>query len=226
MSAHRLVIGLLIVSVSSWAGQYLITTFAGGAPPLTPVPATQASIGDPPRVAADSAGSFYFGSLHSVFRVDSQGTLTRIAGNGRSGYRGDGGIAANAQLMYPEGIAVDPAGAVYVSDREANVIRKISGGVIVTFATGLRGPTGIAFDKDGNLYVADTLANAIRKISPSGAVTTAVGSGAAGFAGDGGAALSASLNQPQGVALDADGNLFIADTFNNRVRKIAHANWL
>src|SRR5580658_7933670 len=89
------------------AQQYVISTIAGGAPLPTPVSAVNASIGDPPRVAVDAAGNFYFGSMHSVFKVDVNGNATRIAGNGRSGYSGDGGAATAAQLEYPHGIAVD-----------------------------------------------------------------------------------------------------------------------
>src|ERR1700722_13197517 len=85
------------------AQQYVISTIAGGAPLPTPVSNVNASIGDPPRVAVDAAGNFYFGSMHSVFKVDVNGNLTLVAGNGRSGYTGDGGAATAAQLEYPDG---------------------------------------------------------------------------------------------------------------------------
>src|SRR6516165_8350019 len=95
--------GFLSISNSTRAQQYIITTLAGGAPPVTPGPAATTAIGDPPRVAVDSAGNAYFGSLHSIFRVDRSGTLTRIAGTARAGNSGDGGLATNAQLLYPDG---------------------------------------------------------------------------------------------------------------------------
>jgi trimeric autotransporter adhesin len=237
MNAPRLLSGLLFMCTAGWSGQYLISTVAGGAPPATPAQANKTSVGDPPRVTVDTAGNAYFGSLHCVFRVDRNGTLTRIAGTGRWGNSGDGGPAVNAQMAYPEGIAVDTAGAVYVVDREANVVRKIANGIISTFAgTGaaayggdggpasraqLNGPTGIALDAEGNVYVADTNNNSIRKVSPSGTISTAVGSGAEGNAGDGGPATAAALNRPQGVAAEPGGALYIADTFNSRVRKVA-----
>src|SRR5579872_7456507 len=121
------------VSVA-WSQQYVISTIAGGSAPPTPTSAARASIGDPPRVAVDSAGNFYFGSLHSVFRVDSSGTLTRMAGNGRAGVSGDGGPAVNAQFLFPDGMAIDSSGNFFVADKAANIIRKISSGSITTYA--------------------------------------------------------------------------------------------
>src|SRR5436309_202736 len=85
------------------AQQYVISTVAGGAPPATPLPASRASIGDPARLAADAAGNIYFASLHSIFKVDAGGTLTRFAGTGRAGSSGDGGPALSAQLSFPVG---------------------------------------------------------------------------------------------------------------------------
>jgi sugar lactone lactonase YvrE len=179
----------------------------------------------------DPSGNVYFASVHSVFKVDRQGALTRIAGTGRYGVSGDGGPAITAQLAFPDGVAVDPAGNVYVADRAAHVIRKIStGGVISTFAgTGksgfsgdggpatnaqLNGPTGLAFDSTGNLYVADTDNSCIRMISTDGTIVTVAGTNARDFGGDGGPAVQAALNQPEGMAADSAGNLYIADTFN------------
>ena len=228
----------LCINEVSWGQQYVISTLSGGIPPATPSSAAAASIGDPPRVTVDAAGNVYFASLHSVFKVDGQGILTRIAGTGRFGVSGDGGPAINAQLAFPDGVAVDATGNVYVTDRAAHVIRKIStSGVIGTFAgTGkngfsgdggpaanaqFNGPTGLAFDSAGNLYVADTDNSCIRMISPDGTVVTVAGTNARDFGGDGGPALQASLNQPEGVAADLAGNLYIADTFNNRIRRVA-----
>src|SRR5947209_2798175 len=102
----RLLFVLLFCGCAS-AQQYVISTIAGGAPPSTPQPAVQASIGDPARVAVDASGNAYFTSLHCIFKVDASGTLTRFAGNGRAGGAGDGGPAAAAQLNGPMGMAID-----------------------------------------------------------------------------------------------------------------------
>src|ERR1051325_2002936 len=200
-----------------------MSTFAGGFPPATPTDALRASIGDPPRVAVDAAGSIYFGSLHSIFKVDRTGTLTRIAGTGRAGLNGDGVPSTVAQLNYPVGVAVDATGNVYYAERDGSQIRKIdSKGTITTLPVdALSSPKGLAFDGAGNLYIADTGNNVVRKFSPSGVLTTVAGNGAPAFSGDGGAPLAASLNGPEGVAIDAGGNLYIADTFNHRVRVVA-----
>ena len=230
-------LGFLSILSLARAQQYIISTVAGGVPPATPTAATTASIGDPPRVAVDSAGNTYFGSIHSVFRVDRAGILTRIAGTGRSGNSGDAGAATNAQLTLPDGIALDAAGNIYVSDRDANVIRKVSaGGIISTIAgTGtagfsgdggsaaaaqLNGPTGIAPDSAGNLYIADTNNSRIRRISTAGTIDTIAGDGSFQFGGDGDQARSAQLNGAEGVTVDSAGFVYIADTFNNRVRRI------
>jgi uncharacterized protein (TIGR03437 family) len=221
------------------AQPYAISTFAGGLPPATPATAVAVSIGDPPRVATDSSGNVYFGSLHSIFKVDLSGSLTRIAGTGRAGYSGDGGPATAAQFQYPNGIAVDAQGNLYVSDRSVHVIRRISaGGIVSTIAgTGTAGflgdggpaaaaqlnlPAGLALDSSGNLYVADSGNNCVRRIS-GGMMTTFAGNHAFGpaFGGDGGQATSAYLSGPSGVAVDSAGNVYIADTFNDRVRMVA-----
>lgn len=237
MRSNIVVLSFFFSSLAS--GQALvISTVAGGAPPATPVPAAQASVGDPPRVAVDSAGNLYFGGTHSVFRVDTSGTLTRLAGNGQFGYSGDGGGATAAQLEYPNGIAVDSAGNVYVADTNANVVRVIApNGTISTYAgtgaasyTGdggpaaqaqLSAPMGLALDSAGNLYIADSGNNVIRKVTRGGTISTYAGNGSAGYSGDGGQAMSAALNQPEGVAVDTLGLLYIADTSNNRVRVVA-----
>jgi uncharacterized protein (TIGR03437 family) len=233
----RLLLGYLLFSAALWGQQYVISTIAGGIPAPTPVAAVKASIGDPARVAVDAAGNVYFSSLHSVFKVDGSGTLTRIAGTGQPGYSGDGSAATNALLSVPMGIVVDGAGSVYVADLGASVVRKVApSGIISTVAgTGgagfsgdggpataaqLNGPFGLALDSAGNLYIADSNNNCVRKISANGSISTVAGTTDRGFLGDGGAARNAWLNGPEGVAVDAAGSLYIADTFNNRIRKV------
>jgi uncharacterized protein (TIGR03437 family) len=235
MRAHW-VLGCLLFGGSVWAQQYVISTIAGGVPPPTPAMAPTASIGDPTRLATDAAGNVYFGSLHSVFKVDAGGTLTRVAGTARPGNSGDGGPALTAQLNFPMGIAVDAAGNLFVADRDASVVRKIAvNGTISTVAgsgtpgfTGdggpaanaqINGPFDVAVDTSGNLYIADTGNEVVRKVSPDGTMSTVAGTGTRGFVGDGGAARSAWLNGPEGVTMDAAGNLYIADTYNGRIRR-------
>src|SRR3989442_12658805 len=110
-------LGLLLASgTAAWAQEYVISTIAGGAPPPTPVAAVNANIGPTYAVATDAAGNVYFISDNCVFRLDQNGALTRVAGNSRVGYSGDGGPAINAQLNYPLGVAVDGAGSLYIAD--------------------------------------------------------------------------------------------------------------
>ena len=166
------------------------------------------------------------------------GTITTVAGSGIYGFSGDGGPATSAELSYPFGVAVDASGNLFIADSDGNRIRKVSAnGIITTVAgngsTGFAGdggpatsaslsqPGGVTVDVSGNLFIADTLNNRIRKVSANGIITTVAGNGSVGFAGDGGAATSATLSQPEGVTVDAVGNLFIADTLNGRIRKVS-----
>ncbi len=169
--------------------------------------------------------------------VSGTDTITTIAGTGNPGYSGDGGQATSAELNYPEGVAVDTAGNVYVGDDDNNAIRRISNGIVTTIAgTGaagysgdggqatsaqLRRPNGVAVDGSGDVYVADTYNHVIRKIA-NGVITTIAGTGAPGYSGDGGQATSAELDYPYGVAVDGSGNVYIADYLNNRIRKVAN----
>src|ERR1035438_8381465 len=116
---------LLLGGVTAFAQQYTISTVAGGAPPATPVPALNASIGQPRKLAI-SGSNVYFSSGNSVFKIDASGTLTLIAGNSRAGFSGDGGPAVNAQLNAPQGIALDSAGNVYIADSLNNRVRMVN----------------------------------------------------------------------------------------------------
>ena len=229
-------LSFLLMTSAAVAQQYVISTIAGGAPPPTPAPAVNVSIGRPTKVATDSKGNVYFTSIHCVFKIDASGVLTRLAGNARPGYSGDGGAAASAQLSGPEGVAVDGSGNVYIADSGNARVRTISpGGVITTVAGGgtsglgdggsataaqLAAPYGVALDGSGGLYIADFGDNRVRKVSSSGVITTVAG-GISGYSGDGGPAPSAHLSGPAGVAVDGSGNIFIADSSNYRIRKVA-----
>lgn len=233
---------MLSVSCAAMGQQYVVSTIAGGAPPITPVPGSSISVGQPSGVAVDVSGSVYFTGLDCVFRLDQTGVLTRVAGNSRSGYSGDGGPAINAELYDPYGVAVDNEGNIYIADEGNGRIRKVlPNGIIITVAgNGIQGfagdggpavtaeldtPVGVATDGAGNLYIADLLNNRIRRVSPDGKISTVAGNGIAGYmggySGDGGQATSAQLNEPTGVAVDGNGNIFVADTNNNRIRKIS-----
>jgi hypothetical protein len=165
---------LLILSGTASAQDYIISTYAGGPPPLPhPAPGLETYIGYPNAMTADSAGNVYFASLNCVFKLDVNGIVTRVAGNSRLGYTGDSGPAANAQFGNPRGLAVDT---------------------------------------EGNLFVADTANHRVRKVGPDGVITTVAGDGTSGHAGDGGPATSAQLTAPTALAVDVGGNLYIADT--------------
>ncbi len=316
----------------------VIATVAGGAPAPSPV-AAGASFGEPVGVAADSSGNVYFSALQNVFKIDSTGAVTLVAGTGRPGYSGDGGPAASASLSWPGGLAVDSSGNLYIADAGNNRVRKVSAGVITTVAgNGVRGesgdggpatsatlswPNGVAVSGSGNLYIAEALDGAtvvrkvapggvistvmgwavggpstyfpsaiavdasenvyvadqhsgivskvwvsgglaltvivagggpnvpgdggparsahlgsiyglacdatgnlyiaagnIRKVTPAGVITTVAGNGSPGYSGDDGTATAAQLNAPSGVAIDGSGNLYLADTYNGRIRKV------
>jgi sugar lactone lactonase YvrE len=228
----------LTVSFCALGQTYSIRTFAGGGLPVN-IPATSAVLQQPGYVAVDAEGNLFFSVInHAVLRLDATtGSLTLVAGNGTAGYSGDDGPASRAQLDTPTGLAVDSAGNVYIADFRNNRIREVSDGTITTVAgTGVPGyggnngpatsaqlynPTGVAVDPAGNLYIADAGNNRIRKVS-NGVITTVAGDGIQGFSGDNGPATTAQLNIPNAVAVDAAGNLYIADDANNRIRKVSN----
>ena len=223
----------------------IITTVAGGGQPMpleTGLAATSVDLTYASGVTVDGSGNVYIAESDSnislVFKMSVAGIITAVVGNGTNGFSGDGGPAASAELNFPQGMAVDAAGNLFIADTHNNRIRKVSpGGAISTVAGSakfgfsgdggpatsaeLNGPTGVAVDSSGNLFIADTANNRIRKVSAGGIITTTAGNGTFGFSGDGGPASSAEVGGPSGVALDAAGNLFFADTLNNRIRKIS-----
>jgi len=201
--------------------------------------ATSAQLNLPNGVAVDSSGNLYIADRYNdrIRKVTSGGLISTEAGTNAFGYSGDGGPATSAQLNYPAGVAVDSSGNLYIADRDNDRIRKVtSGGIISTVAgTGAWGysgdggaatdaqlyaPRGVAVDSSGNLYIADFDNHRIRKVTSSGIISTMAGTGAFGYSGDGGAATSAQLDSPTGIAVDSSGNLYIADLFNHRIRKV------
>jgi sugar lactone lactonase YvrE len=204
------------------------------------VPATSLPLGQTQGLAMDTAGNLYVADLDDsvIFTVSPSGIFRRITGTGTAGFSGDGGPATQAMLSFPDGVAVDPQGNFYIADEGNARIRKVNvAGVITTVAgngtvgfsgdggpatsASLNVPRQLALDAAGNLYVADALNNRIRMITPAGIITTVAGNGTAGYSGDGGPAPAAALSFPTGVAVDAAGNLYIADYGNNRARKVA-----
>jgi len=202
--------------------------------------ATAADMNSPYGIALDGAGNVYIadGNNQRIRKVNASGVITTIAGNGTSGFSGDGGAATAARLNYPSGVAVDAAGNIYIADASNQRIRKVNtSGIMSTIAgRGIMGfsgdggagtaaeldyPRGITVDGSGNVYFADQLNNRIRKISSTGIISTVAGDGTSGYSGDGGPATAAGLNSPAGVAIDNFGNLYIADESNQRVRMVS-----
>ncbi len=196
----------------------------------------------PSATVFDAQGNLYFAETgnHVVRRLSSSGTITTVAGSGVQGFAGDGGGAIAAELDSPAGVALDAAGNLYIADSHNQRIREVSAatGTISTIAgTGAAGdsgdgglataaqfdlPTALALDSAGNLYVADSGNHRVRRIaSATGRIATVAGDGIEGFAGDGGAATAARIDSPSGLALDAAGDLYIADTHNGRIREVS-----
>jgi hypothetical protein len=213
------------------------------------IPAGLLAIGSYTFDASYSGDSIYHDATGiSPALTVTQGTATpgmiiTVAGDATQGFTGDGGIATNAELRNPLGVAADALGNFYIADAGNERIRKVNASGTITTVAGngyqdssynggfsgdngpainaeLNYPRGVAVDVIGNIYIADANNNRIRMVSPSGIITTVAGNGYAGFSGDNGLAISAELNNPQGVAVDASGNIYIADTANNRIRKV------
>src|ERR1035438_7849247 len=175
--------------------------------------------------------------FRSVVRRVANGIISNFAGTGTAGSSGDGNAATGAQLSGPQGLAADSAGNLYIADTQNHRVRKVANGIISTVAGSgtagfggdgsaatsaqLNAPFGVAVDAAGNLYIAEFGNNRVRKVATNGNIGTLAGSGVSGFSGDNGQATSAQLNGPQGVAVDSAGNVYIADTANNRVRMVA-----
>jgi sugar lactone lactonase YvrE len=215
--------------------------------PLTSPPFGNDGFQDPTAIAVSGAG--VFGETLNAFIADDEACVIWItteenfqiyAGTyGSCGYAGDGGAATSATLGHPEDVTLDGAGNLYIADTSNGVVRKVDRNGIITTVAGnselspgfsgdggpatsaaLAFPDGIALDTAGNLYIADTNNNRIRKVDLAGIITTVAGSNQAGYSGDAGPATSAKLSQPFGVRADAAGNLFIADSNNNVIRKV------
>ena len=202
-----------------------ITTYAG-----------TAQFRYPFGLAVDGTGNLYVSDALSfrVHKVAADGTISLVAGTGTQGYLGDGGLATAAQLAFPTYLALDGSGTkLYIADALNNEVRKVEGGIITTVAgartccgtapdathTYIGQPGGIALDSSGNLYISAPNFSFIAQVSGS-AITVIAGNNRWAFAGDGGLALSASVNNPSGLWVDSSGDVYVADTSNNRIRKL------
>lgn len=200
------------------------------------------AINNPSGIAVDRTGNLFVADTgnHRILEIFPGGGMATYAGTGTQGFGGDGGPATGAQLSSPNAVAVDLAGNLYIADTGNNRIRKVTpSGTITTIAGGaaccnandggpaanafLAGPKGVALDGAGNVYIADTNSSRIRKIDANGVITTIAGTGTPGFSGDSGPATMAALNGPTGISFDLAGNLYVADSVNNRVREIIGA---
>ena len=232
----RLCAGLGLAACAAMGLSWGITTSARAQTQATTLPLLI-----PSAAAFDAQGNLYFAETgnHVVRKVTAGGVITTVAGNGAQGFAGDNGPATAAELDSPAGVALDAAGDLYIADSHNQRVREVAAatGTITTIAgTGVAGysgdggaataakldlPTALALDATGNLYVADTGNHRVRRIAAgTGWITTVAGNGVEGYAGDGGAATAANLDSPNGLVLDAAGNLYIADTQNGRVRGV------
>lgn len=204
--------------------------------------ATEAQLNSPSGVAIDDKGNIIIAdSFNNRIRiVDARtGIISTVAGTGEQGFSGDDGLAVRAQLSGPTGLAMGADGTLFIADSGNHRIRKLDRAqqIIVTVAgSGIAGeagdgglavqaelndPSGVAVDGNGHLLIADTMNNRVRRVdAASGIMSTVAGTGEEGFDGDGAGATLARLMQPSGIAVDAEGAIYLSDTFNNRIRRI------
>jgi class 3 adenylate cyclase len=207
--------------------------------------ATKTNLDHPLAVALGSDGLIYFVDGNRIRRINDDGTVSTVAGTGQAGDHGDGGPATSAELDGPQSIAIDPAGNVFIADSQNNRVQEVTaGGTIATIAgTGQSGysgdggpanqaklddPAGVAIGFDGAIFIADSGNNVVREVtrepvSRAYLIATFAGTGDAGYNGEGGQANSALLDDPQCLAVDAENNVYVADTLNYRVEKVTVA---
>ena len=200
-------------------------------------PAIAAQLNGPYGVAVDGAGNLYIADAHNqrIRKVDANGIISTVAGNGTSGFSGDGGPAIAAQLNTPHGVATDSAGNLYIADTYNRRIRKVDANGTISTVVGdgtegaggdggpavgaqLGAPTGVAVDTAGNLHIADSIYKTVRVVDASGTIQSLSGDTTKGEGGAGSVSL---LNTPFGMAVDSAGNLYVPDFSKNQVRRIS-----
>jgi sugar lactone lactonase YvrE len=200
--------------------------------------ATNASLSSPAGLAVDAAGDLFISDAQNnrVRVVGTNGLIGTVAGNGTNGFSGDGGPATNAGLSGPAGLAVDAWGNLFIADSGNKRIRKVSANGLITTVAGngdagfygdggpatnafLESPAAVAVDLFGNLFIADSTEH-VREVGVNGLIATVAGNAGYGYSGDGGSPAKARLSDVYGLAVDSSGSLFIADTGNNRIRKV------
>jgi uncharacterized protein (TIGR03437 family) len=220
---------------------YTIQTVAGNNNSSAAASALSVALGQPEGIAVDHSGNVYFAEAanNRVRKVGTDGSIQTIAGTGVAGFAGDGGPAAAAELSQPYGLAIDAAGNLYIADLGNARVREITldgsihtvagGGTLPAANSGQGGaataaqlmqPRNVAVDTAGSLYISDFAANQVYQVNAGGTLLLMAGTGTAGYTGAGTSALLAELNAPAGLAADSNGDLYIADSGNNRVRKI------
>lgn len=232
----------ILFSLVLKAQSYTISTIAGtGTNGYNgdAIAATAAELSGPYGAFVDKTGNLYISDYgnNRIRMVNTGGIITTIAGNGTGGYSGDGGAATAAELRLVRGVVLDTIGNVYISDYFNNAVRMVNtNGIISTFAgTGVGGyngdniaataaklyyPQGLAVDKYNNIYISDGANERIRMVNTSGIITTIAGNGVNSYSGDGGPATAAELSDPNGVAVDKSGNVYLDDEANNRIRMV------
>lgn len=237
----RLLIIAFCINLSISKGQNIITTFAGTSGGFSGDggQATFAQMNNPTGLVFDASGNLFIADNNNkrIRKVDTLGVISTIAGIGTYGYSGDGGQASLCEFRSPVVITIDLIGNLYIADEINSIVRVINTSGIINLAAGtpvgpgysgdggkadtakLNRPNGVFYDTStGTLYIADTYNSVIRSINSSGIISTVVGNGTSGFSGDGGNALAAQLSYPQGIFIDQNGNMYIGDTGNNRIR--------
>lgn len=243
---HRLVLLSLLgaaclPAADSAPASYTIQTVAGSDDSGDGGSALSAALGQPEGVAVVRSGNVYFAEAanHRVRKIGTDGSIQTVAGTGVAGFAGDGGPATAALLNQPYGLALDSAGILYIADLGNSRVRKVGtdgaiqtvagGGTLPATNTGQGGPAtsaqlaqprNVALAADGSLYISDFGANQVYHVGANGILSLVAGTGTAGFSGVGTSALMAELNAPAGLAVDPSGALYIADSGNNRVRKV------